>query len=265
MQEARREGNAERDRERQIEQVRRELEKNAEARRKAIEKASLAMIKDMFKRAKEADKAENWAAAYSHYTDVTGSRNPGAREMVTQSKTRLHEIDGMAEERMRQARRHELYGQYAEAVALYRDVANEFQNSKHYAAANKRMAYLRRASDSAPALILAEAEELDKAKEYLRAKIIYKQVVSRYPRSLEAMKARKRIEQFNQDIVISKALTESLEKEAALKAPVWMNMSDNFLKNKMPERARQYLDMIVEKYPTTEWADKARKKLEELE
>ena len=108
--EARRESSADRI----LEQARRDIKKYDDARRKAMEKASLEMIKGLFKRAKEADKNEKWGAAYSHYHDVSSSRADGAKDMVAQSKSRMSELDGMAEERVRQARRKELYRQYPE-------------------------------------------------------------------------------------------------------------------------------------------------------
>lgn len=246
------------------EQAIRDIRLSAEARRRVMDKASLEMTKELFRKAREADKAENWAAAYSHYYDVSNSRAPGSYDLAAQSRFRLHELDGVAEERIRQARKKERSRKYLEALNLYRAISMDFGFSRHADDARRRMAALVRSNASVPALILAEAEALEKAKEHLSAKSRYKHLAVRYPNSVEAVQAAKKLKKYNKDIYIKESLKASLEREARMKAPVWLNMSDNCLKNKMPERAHYYLDMIIERYPDTEWAKKAKAKKEKL-
>jgi hypothetical protein len=261
--EARREGANTEDRIR--EQTIKELKKFDEERKKAMEKASLEMIKGLFKKAKEADKDESWARAYSHYHDVSSSRLYRAKEMIAKSKARMSEIDGVAKDGIRQARMKEYSRQYPDAVAMYQTVIKDFGFSQHAAEAKRRIAFLLRSNSIAPGLILAEADTLEKAKNYPAAQSRYKHLTVRYPRSVEAITARKKLEQFNRDIAITEAVDAALAREAQEKGPGMLRMAENFLKNRMPSRARYYLDMIIRKYPKTEWADKARAKLETLE
>lgn len=247
------------------EQTLKEIKKFDEERKKAIEKASLEMIKGLFKKAKEADKDESLARAYSHYHDVSSSRLYKAKEMVAKSRVRMNEIDGVAKDGIRQARMKEYSRQYPDAVAMYRTVIKDFGFSKHAAEAKRRIASLLRSNIIAPGLILAEADTLEKAKNYPAAQSRYKHLTARYPRSVEAITARRKLEQFNRDIAITEAIDAALAMEAQEKCPGMLRMAENFLKNRMPSRARYYFDMIIRKYPKTEWADKARVKLETLE
>ena len=44
----------------------------------------------------------------------------------------------------------------------------------------------------------------------------------------------------------------------------WFNMAETYAANQKPEKARAYLQKIIEKYPDTTFAEKAKKKLEKL-
>ena len=45
-------------------------------------------------------------------------------------------------------------------------------------------------------------------------------------------------------------------------APAWA--ADNYLKNSLPEKARPYLQKIIDKYGDTHWAVEAKNRLAEM-
>lgn len=51
------------------------------------------------------------------------------------------------------------------------------------------------------------------------------------------------------------------EKEADRECRAWLQLADNFVKAGQKEKAREYLKKIIETYPGTTWADKAKDRL----
>ena len=43
-----------------------------------------------------------------------------------------------------------------------------------------------------------------------------------------------------------------------------LSTADNYIKNNLPEKAKPYLQKILDKHAETEWAKEARKRLEEM-
>lgn len=254
----------EQQRQRQIDQARKELERRRAQRRKAMEKLTLNMLKELFKKAKEAEKEEQWGAAYSHYHDVSLSRLKGAKTMVTESKQKLDEIEKRVDELLREARLNERRGAYASAAELYGRILGEFKFSPRAKLARQRLTQLARSPRSGSAILFTEAQVLEDAGDYARAKEAYERIIERYPEELAALRAEKRLEAFGKDPEIAAALDEGRKVLADEKCPRWLNLADNFIINKQPQRAKEYLERVIEEFPDSEWAGKARVKLASL-
>ena len=41
----------------------------------------------------------------------------------------------------------------------------------------------------------------------------------------------------------------------------WLSTADNYISNNMAEKAKPYLQKVIDKYPNTPWAPEARKRL----
>lgn len=44
----------------------------------------------------------------------------------------------------------------------------------------------------------------------------------------------------------------------------WMSMARNFIKTGLPEKARPFLDQVIQKYPDTDYAKEARELIQKM-
>jgi TolA-binding protein len=193
----------EQDRERQIEQARKDIEKRAQQRRKIIEKLTLNMIKALYKKAQEAEKAENWGAAYSHYHDVSMSKLRASLDIVSKSKVKLDEIGGKVDGLMRQARMHELRNEYVDAAKVYMQIIKDFEYHPQKEDARRRLRVLERSPRSAAAIKYAAALALEKSGEVDKAKAAYEKLIDRYPESLDALRSKRQLKELEAGRLLS--------------------------------------------------------------
>ena len=106
-----------------------------------------------------------------------------------------------------------------------------------------------------------QAQAAEKSKDFARALPLYETYVAQFPNSahftamkahLEALKADKSIQ--------ASAKGQGADRECK----GWLSTADNYLKNNMGEKAKPYLQKIVDKYGDTEWAAEAKKRLAEI-
>jgi hypothetical protein len=57
--------------------------------------------------------------------------------------------------------------------------------------------------------------------------------------------------------ILASAKSQSADKECKS----WLSTADNYLANNMSEKAKPYLQKILDKYAGTEWAAEAKKRL----
>ena len=107
----------------------------------------------------------------------------------------------------------------------------------------------------------AKAVAAEKEKKYAKAIKLYEQYVSAFPKArrykqvkshLAAMKSDKAI----QDTICSKDADRDCRK--------WLMMADNYINAGMVDKARPYLEKILDKYGQTNWAAKARQRLAKI-
>lgn len=106
--------------------------------------------------------------------------------------------------------------------------------------------------------IQAQAEAAEKAKDYARALGLYETYVSQYAKATKFADVKARYEQLKANPSIqASAKTQSAERECK----GWLSTADNYINNNLPEKAKPYLQKIVDKYPGTAWATEAKKRL----
>jgi outer membrane protein assembly factor BamD (BamD/ComL family) len=106
--------------------------------------------------------------------------------------------------------------------------------------------------------IQAQAEAAEKAKDYARALGLYETYVGQYAKATRFAEVKARYEQLKADPAIqASAKTQSAERECK----GWLSTADNYINNNFPEKARPYLQKILDKYPGTSWAAEAKKRL----
>jgi dienelactone hydrolase len=106
--------------------------------------------------------------------------------------------------------------------------------------------------------IQAQAEAAEKAKDFARALGLYESYVSQYAKATRFAEVKARYEQLKSDPAIqASAKTQSAERECK----GWLSTADNYINNNFPDKAKPYLQKILDKYPGTSWATEAKKRL----
>lgn len=145
----------------------RNKQKVDERRRKELQKASLSLLKELFKKAQAAEKEERWTTAYHHYYDVSLARTPGSKKLVADSSKKVAELKAKAAKLFRTAKRRQSIGRYVEAAEIYMQLLDDFEYFEHNGQVRARLRVLKRNPRSGAAIMLAEAQALEKAGTFL--------------------------------------------------------------------------------------------------
>ena len=145
----------------------RNKQKVDERRRKELQKASLSLLKELFKKAQAAEKEERWTTAYHHYYDVSLARTPGSKKLVADSSKKVAELKAKAAKLFRTAKRRQSIGRYVEAAEIYMQLLDDFEYLEHNVQVRARLRVLKRNPRSGAAIMLAEAQALEKAGTFL--------------------------------------------------------------------------------------------------
>lgn len=109
--------------------------------------------------------------------------------------------------------------------------------------------------------IETDAQSAEKAKDYARALTLYQTYVTQFPTAphFAAMKAH--LEMLKADKTIqAAAVGQSADRECK----GWLLTADNYMQNSMNEKAKPYLQKILDKYGDTKWAAEAKKRLAQM-
>ncbi len=235
--------------------------KKKQAEQKKERKLSLALLKELYKKAEEAYGEENFSTAYNYYTDVATATLKGTEKMVTKSKARITEIDKMSRQKLTEGQLKQLQGDYAAAVELYSSVISAFPYSDVAAEADRKLRVLKNTPKAAAAVLYADALAELSAENYPSAVKKLQEIVDKYPKEVAALKAKMKLESLEKDEAVQESLKADSDLRAEKYCPKWMNTADNYIMNGLNGRAREFLLRIVAEFPTSTYADTARKKL----
>jgi len=104
----------------------------------------------------------------------------------------------------------------------------------------------------------ARAAAAEKAKRYADAIRLYEEHVRKYPKASRAEAVRAHLARLQADPSVQRILRSG---DAEKECSKWLGMADNYISAKLPDRAKPYLQKILDKYPDTTWADEARTRL----
>lgn len=115
--------------------------------------------------------------------------------------------------------------------------------------------------DSTAQAIEAQAQTAEKAKDFARALSLYESYITQCPKATNFAVVKAHLEELKTDPKIqASAKSQSADRECKS----WLSTADNYLHNNMSEKARPYLQKILDKYAGTEWAVEAKKRLAEI-
>jgi dienelactone hydrolase len=177
-----------------------------------------------------------------------------------------------ARARLAAARAAEQAGRLGKAYALYDEAAQVSDTDEScLAAAKAAKAIAERAEGQ-----LAEAEKGIADKRYADAARLLASLATRYDGSPFGEKADALIRKLQSDPEVRKALDaakggppvepppKSASDVADRECRAWLALADNFLRAARPDKAKDYLLKIIEKHPATDWAAKARERLDAI-
>jgi acetyl esterase/lipase len=213
--------------------------------------------------AKAAEKSGKLGQAFNLYTETAKMR--GGDEAAERAKA----IEAAADAKLADAEAAVGAKKYREAVRVLLAVAKTYAGSPLAAKAEERKRQIE--TDPAikavveQALIDAKAEGIEsqaraaeKAKDYGRALSLYQTYVAKFPKASHFAAVKARYDALKGDKAIQ-ALAKQQSADRECKG--WLSAADNYIKNNLNDKARPYLQKILDKYGDTTWGEQARERL----
>lgn len=227
---------------------------------------NLASVKEIFAKAEESWKNQKYGEASQLYHSVVLATVPGAEEMVETSRGRLVELEDLAKGHLKSADDNDLKREYVKEVEELALVLKEFSLTKSYPVAQRRFITLRSRPEVAGYVELSQAEALETDDKLLEALAIYKSVAAnpRYENTVPALKARRKLEELEQNEVTRTKIKTDMDAKADKEAPVLLASAKNYLLNNKPKQAMEKLQAVIDKFPNSKYAEEAKRQLAEL-
>ena len=252
----------------QIEKLRAEQEKKKkkeeEQARKKARAETLKQLKEQLKKGEGAMKEENFSAAQSWFLAMQSCRIPGASRYTAKAKAHVLEIEDMARVKLNEAEVKHMLCEYVAEAEVLDGIINDFAHTKAARKARSKLSLLRREPKAASAIAHVKAKAEEDAENYGEAVRLYGEIVRLWPNEIAALKAEHAVRRLKSDPKIAELLKEHAEFEASKVCPGWINIAHNYRINADKDRAREYLQRVIDKFPDTSYAEEAEKKLKEL-
>jgi len=203
-----------------------------------------------FKAGEAAFKAENYPGAFeNNLVDVAAARISRGPPLRDQSRARILEMgeDGRRQARGGQAQ--EAPGRRAGALEVLKVLREKFYFTKVADEANNLLTTLATDPRVAAAVDMISAEDADTAGRYAEAAEKYEAIMKKYPDSVQALKAKLRLEAMKKDEAIAAAIKEGVGKTADAKCPGWLATGRNFVANGKPDQARPHFQKVIDNFP----------------
>jgi len=158
--------------------------------------------------------------------------------------------------------------QYVKAVAILEKLAAAKPDTDITKKAAEQLKALQADPATSQAILDAQADAFESRclaakdkKDYVLAINLYEQYVKRFPKASRLAKVKADLASLKSDKTILATVKAS---QADADCKKWMSLANNYAAAGMNAKAREYLTKIVDKYGDSEWATKARAKLDKL-
>ncbi len=232
-----------------IDNAKKKRDKEEAKRQKDASKLTLQMVKEAFEKGKKAYEEKRYSDAYLYFQDVAQSRHKGAVSMVSQSKTRLTEIEGQARARVEQARIMLLQQRPVDAAVTLQYVVANFPYCNATADARMHLRVLKSSPSVAAAVRFAEGKAQEEAGNYVEAYRTYEEVAQRWPYELGAEEARRAMRDLREDEEKFELIRAARDEEVEVQCTKRLLKAQNFLANNMQSLARVELRWILKNAP----------------
>ena len=241
-------------------------DKQEEAEYKEKVAMSVERISQEFELGEQAFKDEQYRIAASHYSSVILSNLPSTEKNADKARGRILEMEGLAKSHLGKADDADLGRDYMKEVVELSIITKEFPFTQAYQSALRRLTTLKNRPDVAGSVELAEAEAQEANGQYLKASKGYQSIVDNehYKNTLPALRAKRHLDEMKTNEASRENLKKDVNAQADVEGPKLIAAGNNFILNKMPAKAKEKFNTVIEKYPGTKYADEAKKQLETM-
>jgi predicted esterase len=245
------------------------VSKNVKLKNWFLEHGPLKNVKTNLAAAKTAQKAGRMGEAYTGFSGIAGL---GSTAECTDAADAAKSIAAEAEKTLADAKAAADAKKFGDAAKAYSSAATRYAGSTFGDKAREALKGME--SDPAVAPLMAQgkidaeaaalesqAQAAEAAKDYGKALRLYEQYVKTYPKATRLAEVSAHLEALRGDKAV---VTAARDKEAERDSKVWLKMAENFLAADDAGKAREYLQKIIDTYPGTTWADKAKEQVDKL-
>lgn len=215
----------------------------------------------------DALKQDQYRTAAAYYKSISMATVLGAEQMVETARARLLAMEDIGKKRLTEADDADLKQDYVREVDVLAAIIRDFEQTKSKDAAARRLLTLKSRPDVSAHVDLAQAQVLDAQGKWTEALGLYTAIANnpRYENSVAALKAKRRMNELQNNEESRGKIKAELSAKADKEAPLLLNAARNYMANNRPKLALEKLQSIVEKFPDSKYAEDARQQIKELE
>lgn len=239
----------------------------------AASKAVTKSVELGLKAQEQGDFAAAYAALKRAQEVIEGKRAEVAPELAEKVTLAIAQIEAQAQVALDAAAALFEAKKFPEAEAAFKEVVATFAGTPSAKEATDKLAALGKdpeanaAIDTAKQMVEAadlwkQAEAAEKAKSYGKALELFRRIVKTCAKAPQAAEAQKRVEILEKDPVVQEAIKED---EVRVECEKWIRNGDNFLKDKLYDKAIAEYRRVIEQYPNSPLNETARQKISEAE
>lgn len=260
--------NSERDKDKKVDKQKDAADKKAAFQDyKGRVQENVAYIKDLFQRAEAAWKAKSYLEAGTYYQNVATATAPGTEDMVQTSNERINvDMEKLARDHITASDDAGMQHDYAKQIDELGTVLKEFKITKAKDEAQRKMNALKSRPEVAGFIEYTAAEQLISDGKLTDGLAALNAILTnpRYDHTIPALRATRKIEELNRNEETRGKVKQEFTARADKEAPNMLRAAKNFNENNMPKAAREKLQLVMDKYPGTTYADEAKKMLESV-
>ena len=223
-------------------------------------------IKNQLEKAQNAEKRGELGLAYSLYSQLAQMSNTDETSLAAAEAAKA--LEAKAQEQFDEAERSRQAKDYPQAASILSTIAGKFKGSKLGEMAEERLLKLREQPEAKVAVERAEAEtaadDLEKRAQAAERAGDYAEAISLYQQYLDKFPQGDRREFITKYLAALKSSDVVREQMAGKECEKLLKLARSYIKAGLPDKARPYLNKIIEKHGTTRWANEARTLLRQI-
>lgn len=233
--------------------------------------ADLAAEQSRLRKAEQLHEQRDYGRAYTIAAKLADLEEENA-ELAEKARALMEKLEQAAEKWLEEAKEAHRAGDYETACHIVATISVRFETTDVAHAAEDEIARLRAERKSKEMIraerkkveaevVLDEAADFEADRRYLKALNTYEEVVKKFKDSEAAKQAQAAIERITTDSAVQQHVKKWRD---AGQAERWLDLGDRFAKVEMYDLAREHYERVIDEYPTSPAAAKAKKRLKDL-